>query len=219
MELVWLGHSCFRLRTDKSAILTDPFPEGVGLSIGDVGGLAVTISHQHPNHSNWQSVDGEPKILDGPGEYELSGIYVTGVMTPAGDGDPAGKRNTAYLIEMENLRICHLGDVSNALATRQVEALSPVDVLLVPASGGCTVGASQAVEMVRLLEPRIVVPMHYKPEGLPGPLGDGGPFLRELGLRAVESQARLSVTATSLPPEMRVVVLEPQGVRVQPQLL
>ena len=219
MELVWLGHSCFRLRTDKSVILTDPFPDGVGLSMGVVQALAVTISHGHPSHSNSQGVDGEPMLLDGPGEYELSGIYVTGVMTPAGEGDPAGKRNTAYLIEMENLRICHLGDVSTALATRQVEALSPVDVLLVPAGGGCTVTASQALEMVRRLEPRIVVPMHYKPAGLPGPLGDSGPFLRELGLREVEPQARLSVTVTSLPPEMRVVVLEPQGVRVQPTLL
>ena len=219
MEIAWLGHSCFRLRTDKSVVLTDPFPDGVGLSIGDVEATAVTISHQHPNHSNWQGVRGEPKVLDGPGEYELSGIYVTGIMTPAGDRDAAEKRNTAYLLEMDNVRICHLGDVSNALTTGQVEALSPVDVLLAPAGGGCTVGASQAVEMVRHLEPRIVVPMHYKPEGLPGPLGDVDSFLRELGLRAAEPQARLNVTATGLPPEMRVVLLEPQGIRVQSTLL
>ena len=219
MELAWLGHSCFRLRAGASAVLTDPFPEGVGLSIGGAEALAVTISHRHPNHSSWRGVGGDPKLLDGPGEYELAGIYVMGVMTPAGDGDPAEKTNTAYLIQMDNVRICHLGDVSSPLATKQVEALTPVDVLLVPAGGGCTVGASQAAEIARNLEPRIVVPMHYKPKGLPGPLGDGGPFLRELGLREAEPQARLNVTATTLPAEMRVVVLEPQGIPVQSQLL
>ena len=219
MDLAWLGHSCFRLRTGGSVILTDPFPDGVGLSIGDVKALAVTVSHQHANHSNWKGVDGDPKVLDGPGEYELSGVYVTGVMTPSGDGDPPDKRNTAYLFEMENVRLCHLGDVSNALATRQVEALSPVDVLMVPAGGDGAVSASQAVEIVRHLEPRIVVPMHYTPQGHPGPLGDGAAFLRELGLRAGEPQARLNVTATSLPPEMRVVLLEPQASPVQSQLL
>ncbi len=219
MEIVWLGHSCFRLRAGASVILTDPFPEGIGLSMGGAEALAVTISHLHPNHSNWRGVGGEPKLLDGPGEYELAGIYVMGVMTPAGEGDPPGRSNTAYLIEMDNVRICHLGDVSSPLATRQVEALTPVDVLLAPASGGSTVGASQAVEMARNLEPRIVVPMHYRPPGGPGPLGDGGAFLRELGLRDAEPQARLTVTATSLPAEMRVVVLEPQGIPVQSQLL
>ena len=219
MELVWLGHSCFRLRTDTQIVITDPFSEGIGLSIGDVEAMAVTVSHPHPNHSNWQQVGGEPRVLDGPGEYELSGIYITGVMTPSGEGDPPSKRNTAYVLEMENLRLCHLGDVSGALATRQVDALSPVDVLLVPAGGGCTVGVGQAVEMVRRLDPRLVVPMHYRLPGLTGSLGGIEPFLRELGLRQAEPQARLNVTATSLPPEMRVVVLEAQGVRVQQPLL
>ena len=98
MEIAWLGHSCFRLRAGASVILTDPFPEGIGLSMGGAEALAVTISHLHPNHSNWRGVGGEPKLLDGPGEYELAGIYVMGVMTPAGEGDPPDKSNTAYLI-------------------------------------------------------------------------------------------------------------------------
>ena len=211
MEITWLGHSCFRLRADKLAAITDPFPDSLGLSMGDPQALAVTVSHTHANHSYWQGVGGDPKVLRGPGEYELSGVYFTGVMTPRGEGDPQEKRNTAYLIGMEDLRICHLGDISNVLSTRQVEEFSPVDVLLLPAGGTCTVEIPQAMEMVRTLQPRIVVPMHYQVPGLRVNLGGLDAFLREMGLRDVQPQARLNVSTTNLPAEMQVVILEPQG--------
>ena len=213
MEITWLGQSCFRLRSEELAIVTDPFPDSIGLRLGEPRALAVTVSHQHANHSYWEGVAGDPMVLRGPGEYELSGIYVTGIMTPPGEEDPPGKRNTAYLIEMDNLRLCHPGDVSNALATRQVEAFAPVDILFLPVGGVCTVEVPQAIEMLRSLEPRIVIPMHY---GLPGlPLGLKGLdiFLREMGLRDVQPQARLNISGTTLPQEMRVVILEAQGLR------
>ena len=215
MEITWLGHSCFRLRSDEIAVVTDPFPDSIGLDIGEPLALAVTVSNQHENHSYWQGVDGNPKVLRGPGEYELSGIYITGIMSLRGEGDPEDKRNTIYLIELDNLRLCHLGDVSNVLSTGQVEELTPVDILFVPAGGICTVEIPQALEMIQRLEPRIVIPMHY---GLPSLRVDLGPldmFLREMGLRDVQPQARLNITATTLPPEMRVVILEPLGAKAE----
>ena len=215
MEIAWLGHSCFRLRTGDVAVITDPFPDSIGLYMVESQALAVTVSHQHDNHSCWQSVGGDPMVLQGPGEYELSGIYITGVMTPRGEGDPEAKRNTAYLIEMENLRLCHLGDVSGALSVRQVEQLVPVDVLFLPVGGVCTVEMPQALEMVQRLEPRVVIPMHYRLPELQVELGGMDGFLREMGLRDVQPQVRLNISGSSLPREMRVVVLEAQGARTQ----
>ena len=212
MEITWLGHSCFRLRAGELAVVTDPFPESIGLRMGQPQALAVTVSQRHANHNHWQDVAGDPKVLRGPGEYELSGIYITGLMTSRGEGDPEDKRNTAYLIEMENLRLCHLGDVSRVLSTGQVEELTPVDVLFLPAGGSCTVEIPEAIQMVRELSPRVVIPMHYGLPGLSVELGGLDALLREMGLRDVQPQARFSVTTSNLPPEMRVVVLEPLGV-------
>ena len=211
MEITWLGHSCFRLRTGELAVVTDPFPDSIGLRMGEPAALAVTVSHQHPNHNCWEGVRGEPKVLRGPGEYELSGIYVTGVMTLRGQGDPRGKRNTAYLIEMEKLRICHLGDASNILSIRQLEELTPVDILFLPTGGVCTMEIPQAVEMVQRLDPRIVIPMHYSVPGLQVELSGLDIFLREMALRDVQPQARLNVSTSTLTQDMRVFVLEPQG--------
>ena len=213
MEITWLGHSCFRLRTDDLAIVTDPFPDSSGLSMGAPSAIAVTVSHQHENHNHWPGVSGNPKVMSGPGEYDLSGIYITGTMTPGGEGDPEGKRNSAYLIDMDGLRLCHMGDVSGALATRQVEELTPTDILFLPTGGICTVEVPQAIEMVQALEPKIVIPMHYKLPGLKGDLKTLDIFLREMGLRDVEPQTRLNVTASNLPQEMRVVILEAQGLK------
>ena len=215
MEITWLGHSCFRLRSDDVATITDPFPDSIGLRMGDPRALVVTISHQHPNHSCWQAIRDDPKILSGPGEYELWGMYITGILTSRGENDPPDKRNTAYFIEMENLRLCHLGDTSNVLSTSQVEGHRPVDILFLPAGGMCTVEVAQAVEMVRTLEPRVVIPMHYGLPGLQVDLRDLSVFLREMGLKDVQPQPRLNISASNLPQEMRVVILEPQGLRGQ----
>ena len=213
MEITWLGHSCFRLRWDQLALITDPFPDSVGLSLEETSALAATISHDHPNHSYWQGLGEDVKVFNGPGEYELSGILIRGVLTPLGVGDPPGKRNTAYHIEMEGLRLCHLGDISGILSARQVDELAPVDVLFMPVGEGCTVGLSQALEIIRALNPRVIVPMHYRLPGLQVELKAEDAFLREMGLTDVAPQARLSITNSTLPQEMRVVMLEAQGLR------
>ena len=215
MEITWLGHSCFRLRTGDLAVITDPFPDSIGLHMGGARGFVVTVSHQHDNHSYWQGMGGDPRVLRGPGEYELSGIYITGIMTPRSANDPEDKRNTAYLIEMENLRLCHLGDVSNTLSARQVEELTPVDILFVPSGGVCTVEVSQAIALVQSLEPKVVIPMHYGLPGLQVELGGLDVLLREMGLRDAQPQVRLNISASGLPQEMQVVVLEPQGARAR----
>ena len=209
MDITWLGHSSFRLRSGDVSIITDPYAGSLGLDMGPQQANAVTVSHDHPHHAHWQGISGDPKILNGPGEYEMSGVYITGVMTPPGETDPPGKRNTAYLIEIERVRLCHLGDVSSTLTSRQAEELTPMDVLFLPVGGLCTISTSQAAVMIHALNPKIVVPMHYTIPGVePSGLSDLEPFLREMSLREVQPQNRLNVTATNLPAELRVVVLE-----------
>ena len=215
MEIIWMGHSCFRLRTGDLAMITDPFPDSIGLQMGEQNVLAVTVSHEHENHSYADGLGGNPKVLKGPGEYELSGIYITGIMTQPGEGDPEGKRNTACLIEIENLRLCHLGDVSNVLTTRQTEELTPVDVLFLPVGGICTVETPQAMEIMQNLNPKVVIPMHYALPGLRVELNSLDNFLRAMGLRDAKTQARLNLTTSSLPQETQVVILEAQGASTQ----
>jgi len=211
VEIIWLGHSCFRLRQDDAVIVTDPFSPSLGLSIGQVEAIATSMSHDHPNHSNVSGVQGNPRVLRGPGEYEIRGIYVRGFLTPPAEDDPPGRRNTAYVIEMGGLKLCHLGDISQPLSSSMAADLEPLDILLAPVGGGCTLTVSRVSELVQSLGPRIVIPMHYKLPQLSVEVGPLEPFLREMGVREVETQARLVVTPSTLPGETRVVVLEAQG--------
>lgn len=209
MEISWLGHSCFRLRGRGAAVITDPYSRDSGYSLGRAAADLVTISNDHPNHSAVGELGGSPTVLDGPGEYEVRGLLVTGIRTntPKSRG-AAAARNTAYLIGVDDVTVCHLGDIANPLTTEQVELLKDADVLLVPVGGHCTIGAPEAVELISQIEPKFVVPMHYATEHSTPQLEPVDRFLREMGLGPIEPQPRLSVTRASLPAEPTVVVLE-----------
>lgn len=211
MEITWLGHACFRLRSDETVVVTDPFPSTLGLRLGNQTATIVTISNSHPNHSNWQEITGEPKVFKAPGEYEFNSVSVRGVMTPISEGAPREQRNVAYSIEMENIRICHLGDIVEPLSPSQIDELSPVDMLLIPTGGGCTLDLERAAQMLQDLDPKIVIPMHYSIPGIAVQLAQVDTFLQLLGGSEVQSQPRLSVTASNLPPNMRVTMLIPQA--------
>ena len=211
MEITWLGHACFRLRSDETVVVTDPFPSTLGLRLGNQTATIITISNSHPNHSNWQEITGEPKVFKAPGEYEFNSVSVRGVMTPISEGTPREQRNVAYSIEMENIRICHLGDIVEPLSPSQIDELSPVDVLLIPTGGGCTLDLERAAQMLQDLDPKIVIPMHYSIPGIAVQLAQVDTFLQLLGGSEVQSQPRLSVTASNLPPNMRVTMLIPQA--------
>ena len=211
VEITWLGHACFRLRSDDLVVVTDPYPLSVGLRPDTRPATVVTVSSTHPNHSSWDVVAGEPKVFSAPGEYEYTGISVRGVMTPLESESPREQRNVAYSIEIDDVNICHLGDIRLPLGTRQVDELAPVDVLLVPTGGGCTLELDQVLQMMQDLGPKIVIPMHHNIPGVSVPLQDVDVFLRRMGLSEVQPQPRLVVTASNLPSDMRVVLLAPQA--------
>lgn len=209
MDITWLGHSCFRIRGNRTTIITDPYPPTLGYSLGKPTARIVTVSHQHPGHSYVNGVGGEPKLVTGPGEYEIGGILITGVAT-FHDGERGKKRgkNTAYLIEVDEISVCHLGDLGHVLTTEQVEELDNVDVLLLPVGGVSTIDAPLAVEVVRQLEPRVVIPMHYKTEALTWELEPVERFLKEMGVEQVTPHPKLSLTKTSMPTTTQVFLLE-----------
>ncbi len=209
MELTWLGHSCFRLRGRDLTVVTDPFGPDLGLTLGRVQADVVTVSHDEPNHNAIGVVEGAPRTVAGPGEYEMAGVMITGVATPRQPGQSRREpRNTAYLLELDDVTICHLGDLAAPLGADQVAVVKDADVLLLPVGGHCTIDGAQAAEVVAAVEPRLVVPMHYRTPGIRPELDPVDRFCREVGAAELTPQPRLSVTRSSLPDQLTVVLLE-----------
>jgi L-ascorbate metabolism protein UlaG (beta-lactamase superfamily) len=210
MEIYWLGYSCFRLKGKNTTVITDPFPPGLGYTLDKPSANIVTVSHQHPDHSYTEAVSGNPRLVSRPGEYEIGGALIIGVATyhDAEKGAKLGKNNV-YVIEIDEVTICHLGDLGHPLSSNQVEELGNIDVLLVPVGGGSTIGASQAAGIVRAIEPKIVVPMHYKTPGLTKELDTVDKFLKEMAVSESVPQPKLTIVRSNLPPSTQVMVLNP----------
>ncbi len=211
MEITWYGQACFRLRSRGLSVVTDPYGGDLGIKLPRLTATVVTISHSHEDHSNAQAVKGSPFVISGPGEYEVEGIFVIGVSTfhDSRKGEELG-RNTAYLIEFEDLTICHLGDLGHVPDQEQIEQLNSVDVLLIPVGGRTTLTASKAAEVIGLLEPKVVIPMHYQIPGLNAQLNSVSRFLKEMAVEAAARQESLNITKSQLPEQTQVFLLEPK---------
>ena len=210
MEITWLGYSCFRLKGKNITVITDPYPPGLGYNLDKPSARIVTVSHSHPNHSYTQAIGGDPKVISRPGEYEIGGVLIIGVATfhDAESGSRLGKNNV-FVIEIDDINICHLGDLGHPLTTRQVEEIGNIDILLVPVGAGSTINASQAAGIVRNLEPRIVIPMHFKTPELKVEMETAEKFLKEMGITSLTPQAKLNVTKSSLPESTQIILLSP----------
>jgi len=211
MEIVWYGHACFRLRGRGCAAVTDPFSPELGRKLPSFRASVVTISHAHEGHNYARAVRGRPYVISGPGEYEVNGIFVWGIPTyhDGKKGQERGK-NTAYVLEIEGLSICHLGDLGHIPSQEQIEAMDGIDVLLVPVGGRHVLDSAAAAETVNLLEPSIVIPMHYP---VPGLKTKGDPvdrFLKEMAVGSLEPLEKLSITKSGLSEQTRVVLLDPR---------
>ena len=213
MEISYLGHSSFRIRTSQGFVVTDPFdPKMVGLKYSGVEADIVTVSHDHADHNQYLSVKGVKRVVSGPGEYEIAGISIIGI--PSFHDDKKGElrgKNTIYIIEAEGLRLCHLGDLGHTLSQEQVEEIGEIDILMVPVGGGFTIGAKEASQVVMDIEPKIVIPMHFSLPGLNpevfSKLSNVEDFLKELSL-PTERLPKLSIKKEELLEESKVVVLE-----------
>ncbi len=209
VEITWLGHSCFRLKGRRISVITDPYPPDLGYSMGKQTADIVTVSHPHPSHSFSSAIGGPPKISSGPGEYEIGGVLILGVSSfHDNEGGLNKGKNTIYFMEIDEVSVCHLGDLGHVLTTTQTAELDNADVLLLPVGGVSTINAAIAAEVVRQLEPKIVIPMHYKTPVLKRELEPLENFLKEVGVEQVVPQPKLSVTRTNLPETTKVIVLD-----------
>jgi len=211
MEIVWYGHSCFRfIERGMAAVVTDPFDsEVVGYEPLKLRADIVTVSHDAPGHNYVNAVKGAMHKLTGPGEFEIGGVFITGVQTDTNNKKGAEKsRNTLFLFDFDGLTIAHLGDLSQVPSQSEVEALGTVNVALVPVGSGNGLNAAKAAEVISLLEPNIVIPMHYaNPDGKLQ-LDPLSKFLKEMGLTSHETVPGLKVSRSGLPDETKVIVLD-----------
>ncbi len=217
MEITWYGHSCFRLtERNYATVVTDPFDnKSIGYSALKLKGDIVTVSHDAPGHNNTDAVKGTSHVIDGAGEFEIGGVFVTGVSTDGGgSGKKKGKdstRNTIYVFDYDGITIAHLGDLKQTPTQSEIESLGTINVALVPVGGGGGLNAAKAAEVISLIEPNLVVPMHYSTPAVKLSLDSLNKFVKEMGLSKPATQPSLKVTRSGLPDETHVVVLEYQS--------
>ena len=212
MEIVWYGQTCFRLsERGLSSVVTDPFPPDVGLVYPKSRAHIVTVSYDDPTCRYTSGVRGPFKLLDSPGEYEIGGVFITGIPTFADKKHGALRgENIVFTFDFGPLTVCHLGHLGHVPTQSQVEDLGTVDVLLVPVGGGGSLTPAQASEVISLFEPHIVIPMLYTVKGLQVKLGTLKRFLREMGQEKITAQDALKVTRSSLGEGTQIVVLNPK---------
>ena len=211
MEITWYGHSCFRL-TERglASVVTDPYDNNVvGYEPLKLRADIVTVSHEAPGHNFIGAVKGVSHQITGPGEYEIGGVFITGAQTDAGGKKSTDKpRNTLYMFDYDGLTVVHLGDLRQVPTQAEVEALGTVNVLLIPVGGGNALNSAKAAEVVSLLEPNIVIPMHFSTPACSLQLDPLSKFLKEMGLSSIDAVPSYKVTRSGLPEETKVVVLE-----------
>ncbi len=218
-KISWAGQSCFQISVSNSRdhsadIVIDPFEEKIGFKLPNMSADIVLVSHDHYDHNNVKDIKGDPFVITGPGEYEAKGIFIKGI--PSFHDDKGGKergKNTIYVIEAEDMKFCHLGDLGQQqLTDDQLEQIDGIDVLMIPVGGaGYTIDSSAAQKIIAEIEPRIVIPMHYALPKLKVDLDDVAKFLKTMGKQAIAPQDKLVVKESALPKEgaMEIVVLQP----------
>ncbi len=208
MELTWYGLSCFRFTERKfSTVVTDPYNGHLGLPALKLKADVVTVSHNARGHNFVDGVSGVAHHLTGPGEYEIGGVFITGIRTTS---DAKTNQNVIYVFDYDGLTIAHLGDMQSVPSQTQIEALEQVNVLLVPVGGGNSLNASQASELVSMLEPNIVIPMHYHLPQLQFELEEVDRFLKEMGITDLRQEESLKISLANLPEETETVLLTPR---------
>lgn len=213
MDITWYGHSCFRMmERGQISVVTDPFNEELGLPVSQkLKGDVVTVSHNAPGHNYLDSVKGIQYVLEGPGEYEIGGVFFNGIAMHKIDAENRTMRpNVAYTFQFGDLTVLHLGDLAHVPNQSTIESLGEVHVALVPVGGGNSLNAAEAAEVIALIEPNYIVPMHYMLDGLTVLLDPVEKFLKEMGVSKVVEEETLRVSTANLPEQPQVVVMIPQ---------
>lgn len=211
MLITWHGQACFKIQSknhDEVTIATDPFDKTLGLKVPRIAADIATISHDHYDHNNRAAIKGEPFFIDTPGEYERKGVYIYGIASWHDDKEGSERgTNIIYRFEMEEMSVVHLGDLGHVLSNLQLERLQNVDILLIPVGGVYTIDAKKAVEVINQIEPRIVIPMHFKVPGIKEKIDGSDKFCKEIGVCPTEKLDKYRILKKDLPQEETRVVL------------
>jgi L-ascorbate metabolism protein UlaG (beta-lactamase superfamily) len=217
MLIQYYGQSCFKITTKPAGRATedvvlffDPFGKELGLRPPQGQADVVFVSHNHPDHNNVAAIKGEPIIIDTPGEYAIKGINIVGVDSFHDNEEGALRgRSTMFVLEAEDLKICHLGDLGGELVGKQLEEIDGVDILFVPVGGKYTIDGKKAAELIHKIEPAIVIPMHYKIAGSVEDIDDEKRFCTEMGNCPKEKTAKLNIKKKDLDGKsMEVVIMD-----------
>lgn len=216
---VWFhGQACVRVKGKSATVVFDPYSaEFTGLSPLKIAGDIVCVSHGHEDHNNTSTIapteEGKtPFVISGPGEYEISGVNIVGITSFHDDKNGAERgKNTIYHVTVDDVNFVHLGDLGQKKLTQdQVEELSTCDVLFIPVGSVYTISGKEASDIIAQIEPKVIIPIHYKLQGLKFDLEDVSVFLSTMGKENLEAQQKFSVSTERLPEEPEVVLLEKQ---------
>lgn len=213
MILTWLGHSCFKMQDkagpDGVTVITDPFDKEVGLKLPNYEADIVTVSHDHHDHNNVGALRGNPFVINCAGEYDVKNVLIEGIDSyhDTNQGSERGT-NLIFRFEIDDISIVHLGDLGQVLDSAQLEKLAGTDILLIPVGGKYTLDAQKAVEVISQIEPRIIIPMHYKTPDLKIEIEGVDKFIKEIGLTP-SYEEKLKINKKDLPQEdMELVILQ-----------
>lgn len=210
-EIRWYGHTCFRIKAKEATVFTDPVNRSTGYGMGRQNADIVTLSGDELG-KNLDAIRPEFKIIDGPGEYEMHDVFVTGARTYQDDKQGADLGyNTTYVIEVEGMKIGHLGNLGHALSESQAETLEDVDILFAPIGREDGLSDEKIAQVVTDLSPKIVIPMRYATSIGDKNLGDFAEFCRKIGVEMPESEDKLVVKPSDLGETLRLVVLAPDS--------
>lgn len=210
MDITWYGHSCFRItERGRLTVVTDPYSDELGLPPLRIKGDIVTISHHSSGHNFVDGVKGSSYTLDAPGEYEIGEIFLRGIAMHY-IGEDVVRPNVAFRVDYSGLTVLHLGDLAHIPTQAELAAFGAVNVLIVPVGGGNGLRAGQAAEVVSLVEPNYIIPMHYALPGMQLELEPVDKFLKAMGVSKVQEDDVLKLTSSGLPEQPLVMLLRPQ---------
>lgn len=217
MKITWLGHASFLVESaDGTRIITDPYEAGsydgaVGYRPIEECADIVTISHDHADHNAVEAVTGAPEVVRGADERTVKGIPIRGVTTfhDENKGQDRG-RNTVYVLEVDGLRVGHLGDLGHQLSDDEAKAVGEVDVLLAPVGGYYTIGPEEAKRVAETLGASIIIPMHYKTDALGFPIQPVDDFLKLMDKVERAGGRSVELAKEDIQPAPKVIVLDYQ---------
>ncbi len=216
MDILWHGQLCFEIRissnqAEKKIIVIAPFSKNTGLKLPSLTADILLIPYQYSGQEEIKVIKGTPFLIDGPGEYEVKGVFVRGVAgLPISYQEKDLTKNTIFIFEIEGIKLCHLGNLNQEdITPEQLEVVGEVDILMVPIGGGHTINVEAAQKIINQIEPKIIIPMQYDLPGLERKIDSLRVFLKTMGQEETESRSVLKIKKQGLPTETKIIVLKP----------